>query len=94
MPEDYPRSPPKASFRTRIWHPNVEESTGSVCVDTLKRDWEAKLTLKDVLVVSIFAFLLPWFKLIDLPDDILSSHLPESGLGFELYSWRVAPGGL
>ncbi|RJE19954.1 ubiquitin conjugating enzyme e2, partial [Aspergillus sclerotialis] len=50
MPGDYPKSPPKATFRTRIWHPNVEESTGTVCVDTLKRDWESKLTLKDVLV--------------------------------------------
>lgn len=53
MPEDYPKSPPKATFRTRIWHPNVEEKSGAVCVDTLKRDWRAELTLKDVLVVSI-----------------------------------------
>lgn len=52
IPEDFPKSPPKASFRTRIWHPNVEEATGSVCVDTLKRDWQSKLTLKDVLIVS------------------------------------------
>lgn len=53
LPDDYPRSPPKAFFKTRIWHPNVEENTGSVCVDTLKKDWEAKLTLRDVLIVSI-----------------------------------------
>lgn len=53
MPEDYPKSPPKATFRTRIWHPNVEESTGAVCVDTLKRDWKPNLTLKDVLIVCI-----------------------------------------
>lgn len=52
IPEDYPVSPPKAAFKTRIWHPNVEESTGAVCVDTLKRDWDAKLTLRDILVVS------------------------------------------
>ena len=53
MPYDYPKSPPKASFKTKIWHPNVEEGSGSVCVDTLKRDWESKLTLRDVLIVSI-----------------------------------------
>lgn len=53
MPEDYPNSPPKAAFRTRIWHPNVEEQTGAVCVDTLKRDWQSKLTLRDVLIVSL-----------------------------------------
>lgn len=52
LPEDYPKSPPKATFKTRIWHPNVEESTGAVCVDTLKRDWKSTLTLKDVLIVS------------------------------------------
>ncbi|KAI9845308.1 MAG: ubiquitin-conjugating enzyme E2 S [Sclerophora amabilis] len=50
MPEDYPTSPPKASFRTRIWHPNVEEYTGAVCVDTLKRDWKPELTIRDVLI--------------------------------------------
>jgi ubiquitin-conjugating enzyme E2 S len=53
MPDDYPKSPPKATFKTRIWHPNVEESTGAVCVNTLKRDWKSTLTLKDVLVVSL-----------------------------------------
>lgn len=53
IPDDYPASPPKAAFKTRIWHPNVEESTGAVCVDTLKRDWESKLTLRDILVVCL-----------------------------------------
>lgn len=50
IPHTYPNNPPTAHFRTRIWHPNVEEATGAVCVDTLKRDWQASLTLRDVLV--------------------------------------------
>ncbi|EXJ86127.1 ubiquitin-conjugating enzyme E2 S [Capronia coronata CBS 617.96] len=50
MPHDYPKSPPKATFKTRIYHPNVEETTGAVCLETLKRDWDPKLTLKDILV--------------------------------------------
>ncbi|KEF55956.1 ubiquitin-conjugating enzyme E2 S [Exophiala aquamarina CBS 119918] len=50
MPADYPKNPPKATFRTRIYHPNVEESTGAVCLETLKRDWDPKLTLKDILI--------------------------------------------
>ncbi|KAK4862183.1 hypothetical protein LT330_003321 [Penicillium expansum] len=50
MPNDYPKSPPKATFKTKIWHPNMEELTGAVCVDTLKRDWQPNLTLRDVLV--------------------------------------------
>jgi ubiquitin-conjugating enzyme E2 S len=51
MPDDYPKSPPKAVFKTRIYHPNVEESTGAVCLDTLKKDWQSKLTLRDILIV-------------------------------------------
>lgn len=59
MPTEYPKNPPKATFKTRMWHPNVEELTGVVCLETLKRDWDPKLTLRDVLVVRAdgrFAF--------------------------------------
>lgn len=51
MPTDYPKNPPRATFKTRMWHPNVEESTGAVCLETLKRDWDPKLTLRDILLV-------------------------------------------
>ncbi|KIW67039.1 hypothetical protein PV04_06316 [Phialophora macrospora] len=50
IPMDYPKSPPKATFKTRIYHPNIDEKTGAVCLETLKRDWDPKLTLKDILV--------------------------------------------
>ncbi|KAJ5578018.1 Ubiquitin-conjugating enzyme E2 [Penicillium hispanicum] len=70
MPEDYPHSPPKATFRTRIWHPNVEEQSGAVCVDTLKRDWQSKLTLRDVLITISCLLIHP------NPDSALNS---ESG---------------
>ncbi|KAL9638306.1 MAG: hypothetical protein Q9164_001634 [Protoblastenia rupestris] len=67
IPEDYPKSPPKAYFRTKIWHPNVEENTGSVCVDTLKKDWESKLTLRDVLITISCLLIQP------NPDSALNS---------------------
>jgi ubiquitin-protein ligase len=51
IPPDYPVSPPKAYFVTKIFHPNVHPSTGEVCVDTLKRDWKPELTLNDILLV-------------------------------------------
>ncbi|KAI7706945.1 hypothetical protein KC353_g11943 [Hortaea werneckii] len=47
----YPTQPPTAFFRTPIFHPNVDPQTGGVCVETLKRDWDVKLTLRDILVV-------------------------------------------
>lgn len=49
LPKTYPLEPPVVFFHTKIFHPNVNDKTGAVCVDTLKRDWHAKLTLKDVL---------------------------------------------
>ncbi|KAK3672540.1 hypothetical protein LTR78_007590 [Recurvomyces mirabilis] len=51
IPPNYPQQPPTAHFRTPIFHPNVEPQTGGVCVETLKRDWDVKLTLRDILVV-------------------------------------------
>ncbi|KAF3005666.1 hypothetical protein E8E13_004243 [Curvularia kusanoi] len=50
IPPTYPVSAPTAFFRTRCWHPNVDEATGAVCVETLKRDWSSTLKLRDVLV--------------------------------------------
>ena len=67
IPEEYPKLPPKATFKTRIFHPNVEENTGAVCVETLKRDWKPELTLRDVLV-TISCLLLQ-----SNPDSALNS---------------------
>lgn len=50
IPPTYPAAPPTAHFRTRLWHPNIDEATGAVCVETLKRDWSSTLKLRDVLV--------------------------------------------
>ncbi|KAI4661122.1 uncharacterized protein J4E79_004932 [Alternaria viburni] len=50
IPLTYPTAPPTAQFRTRLWHPNIDEATGAVCVETLKRDWSSTLKLRDVLV--------------------------------------------
>ncbi|KAK6517683.1 hypothetical protein TWF506_004865 [Arthrobotrys conoides] len=49
--DTYPNTPPTANFKTKIWHPNVDEKTGEVCVDTLKTSWTPTTTLRDVLEV-------------------------------------------
>jgi len=38
LPADYPNSPPRGFFLTKIYHPNVDMSTGAICVNTLKKD--------------------------------------------------------
>lgn len=59
IPVEYPSSPPTATFTTRIFHPNVAEETGAVCLETLKRDWDPRLTLKDILITISCLLLQP-----------------------------------
>ena len=49
FPVDYPFKPPKCSFRTRVYHPNVN-SNGSICVSVLKDEWSPALTITKILL--------------------------------------------
>jgi len=51
LPGDYPASPPKGFFLTKIFHPNVAPASGEICVNTLKRDWNSTLGIQHVLQV-------------------------------------------
>ena len=48
VPESYPLAPPKASFVTKIFHPNVHFKTGEICLDILKTAWSPAWTLHSV----------------------------------------------
>ena len=66
LPEDYPNSPPKCCFLTKVFHPNISFVSGSICVNFLKKavdnkpdkykSWTNKKTICDV-IVGLYALL-------------------------------------
>ena len=51
LSQAYPREPPKGYFLTKIFHPNIQPSTGEICVNTMKRDWQPSLGIKHIMLV-------------------------------------------
>ena len=49
--DDYPTFPPKMKFLTKIFHCNIEFSTGHICLNSLKKNdnWNSNLTMEDIL---------------------------------------------
>ena len=45
FPQDYPFKPPKVSFATKIFHPNIG-ANGTVFIDILRDMWTPSLTIE------------------------------------------------
>ncbi|KAH7336686.1 putative ubiquitin-conjugating enzyme E2 14 [Rhexocercosporidium sp. MPI-PUGE-AT-0058] len=65
LPHEYPFKPPKISFKTRIWHPNVTfDEHGSMCIGILKADaWKPSSKIMSVLTATQQLMMEP------VPDD-------------------------
>ena len=47
--EQFPFKSPSVGFRTRIYHPNVDEASGSICLDSLNKTWSPAFSLENVM---------------------------------------------
>ncbi|KAK2673321.1 hypothetical protein RAB80_010864 [Fusarium oxysporum f. sp. vasinfectum] len=70
-PHDYPMTPPKIRFLTKIFHPNVDK-LGRICLDVLKNNWSPALQIRTILL-SIQALLGA-----PNPDDPLAADVAKS----------------
>ncbi|KAH3743750.1 Ubiquitin-conjugating enzyme E2 4 [Pelomyxa schiedti] len=70
VPTDYPVNPPKVSFTTKIFHPDVR-GDGSICLTLLKPGhWQPTITIAQILV-SILA-------LLHEPEGLAAPFNPEA----------------
>ena len=51
--EQFPFKSPSVGFVQRIFHPNVDEMSGSICLDSLNKTWSPAFTIMNIVEAQL-----------------------------------------